>query len=167
MIFVNLIPSSMWYLNLRKLLDKQKWTDLSNEIRQEQNWTCQFCDISIKQLKQKRFFHCHEMWDFDDKNNIVKLVCLVCLCSYCHEATHFGYASIKGKSKASFWHICKVNKWDKTTTSNYLEACFEKWSQRSNKQWIIDLNSIKDWINENDIKIVKEALIKEKITYME
>ncbi len=156
MIYLNLIPSSLWNLNLRKMLDAKSWQKLSTEIREEQNWTCLACGISLKQLKSKKYFHCHEMWDFDDEKQEVKLLCLMTLCSHCHNATHFGYSSIMGKNIPAFKQICKVNKWDAQTTEMYLEGCFEEWSRRSSKKWTINYESIKDYIgDEYKINILK------------
>lgn len=148
MININLIPSNMWFLNLRKLLSETQWTKLSNEIRSAQNWTCQACRISIKQLKSTKWFDCHEMWNFNDKTQEVELQCLVCLCKKCHTTTHFGYAQVKQKSESSFKHLCKVNHWDSESAALYIEACFEQWSKRSNKKWELNWKSFENCLDE-------------------
>lgn len=160
MIYLNLIPKTLWYLNLRSLLTEQRWKKLSLSIREEQDWTCQACGISIKQLKQKKYFHCHEMWDFDDEKQEVKLLCLITLCSHCHMATHFGFSSINNKSQQSIKQIMKVNHWDRQTINYYLEGMFEQWMQRSNKQWKINMDSIKNFLSEDDFKLVENNLKK-------
>ncbi len=140
------------------MLNDVMWQKLSTEIRQEQNWTCLACGISLKQLKSKRYFHCHEMWDFDDEKLEVRLLCLMTLCSHCHEATHYGFSSVKGRSHLAFKQICKVNKWTAEETQMYVEGCFEQWSQRSHKTWSINYDSIKDYIGEEYFKHLKKII---------
>lgn len=155
MININLIPSNMWYLNLRKLLSESQWTKLSNKIRSDQNWTCQACRISIKQLKSTKWFDCHEMWNFNDSTQEVELQYLVCLCKKCHTATHFGYAQIKGKNDSAFKHLCKVNHWDDESANLYIEACFEQWSKRSSKQWQLNWESFEKYLDKELIQTAK------------
>lgn len=160
MIYINLIPRSLWYLNLRKLLTDNQWKKLSQQIKEEQSYVCQACSISIKQLKNKKYFHCHEMWEFCDNDLTVNLLCLITLCSYCHLATHIGFASINNKYDFAFNHLCKVNKWDQEIAKLYIEANFEQWSQRSNKKWKINIDSFNDWLDEDMLVTLKRNLIK-------
>lgn len=159
MLYLNLIPSNLWYLNLRKLLTDQAWKQLSNDIRAAQHWTCQACGISIRQLKSPKWFDCHEMWDFNEQTHEVSLLCLVCLCKKCHSATHFGYASIKQQDQVAFAHLCKVNHWDKESAQVYIEACFEQWSQRSQKTWTLEWTSIANWVPEPLLSQAKAAYL--------
>ncbi|MGL4950609.1 MAG: hypothetical protein ACRC4M_02085 [Mycoplasma sp.] len=163
MIIVNLIPSNLWNINLRLMLDETEWKKLSLQTREQQNWTCQFCKISINQLKQKKWFHCHELWGFDDDKNEIILSGLLCLCSKCHLATHFGYASIKNKQSESFQRICKVNNWSKEDTEVYLEHSFEIWSQRSTKTWTIHRESLKKNLSPEQYELVIEYIDKNKL----
>lgn len=148
----------MWYLNLRKLLTEKQWIELSNKIRQEQDFTCQACYISIKQLKNKKYFHCHEMWEFNDVTNEVNLLCLMTLCSHCHLATHMGFASVQNKDNFALKHMCKVNKWDIETARHYIEGSFEEWSRRSAKTWKINIDSFNDWLDQEMIETIRKKL---------
>lgn len=96
------------------------------------------------------------MWEFDDKNNIVKLSCLVTLCSHCHLACHIGFSAINNRYDKAFKQIQKVNHWDMQTTKYYLEGCFEEWSRRSNKHWTFAYDSLIPWIGELNTQIFKQ-----------
>ncbi|MGL4951661.1 MAG: hypothetical protein ACRC4L_01600 [Mycoplasma sp.] len=140
------------------MLGEEQWKKLSLRVRETQQWKCQFCNITIKQLKQTKWFHCHEMWDFNDETNEVSLSCLLCLCSKCHMATHFGYASLSNKHSEAFKRICKVNNWSEDDTNNYIEASFEIWSRRSNKKWTFNKESLLFNLDEQQYKIVDSYL---------
>lgn len=150
MIYLNLIPSNMWYLNLRKILSKEMWENLSKKIREEQKFVCYCCKVNDSTLPRNKF-HCHESWWFDDKNNVVSLKALICVCELCHKAIHLGRVN----DKESFKRIMYINKWDYETTKIYVDYEFEMWSKRSNKQWNVEVNSFKDWLNEEEFLIVK------------
>ncbi|MGL4948708.1 MAG: hypothetical protein ACRC42_05030 [Mycoplasma sp.] len=158
MIFLNLIPSNLWYLNLRKMLSDEQWKIVSAKTRESQNWICYSCKISLNELRNKRWFHCHEVWDFNDELNEVELKCLLCLCSKCHSATHFGFSTIQNKHNDAFARICRVNGWDSETTNAYIEGNFEIWSRRSNKQWTFNLESIQKNLPDDCFEAVKKFI---------
>ncbi len=166
MIYLNLIPRNMWYLNLRKMLSKESWDNLSKKIRSEQDYTCFCCGINSTKIPKNKF-HTHEAWWFDDKHHTVELKALICICEACHTATHFGFAGIKNKSKESFNRIMRVNQWNYEMTNIYIESEFETWAKRSNIQWIIDLNTFKDWIDDSLVEQVRTYLIDNHIEFKE
>lgn len=137
MVFLNLIPKQLWFLNLRKILTKQRWKSISDSIKEEFNYTCVCCNIDLKKLKMKKYFHAHEVWIFDDKNLTATLKAIICVCSYCHNVIHIGYSSIKGEYKKSLHHMMKVNNWTYEEANSYIEFSFEQWNQRSNKKWTL------------------------------
>ena len=55
-----------------------------------------------------RWLEAHERWAYDDSSNVQALRRLICLCTDCHTTTHFGLASINGKSDEAFKHLCTV-----------------------------------------------------------
>ena len=162
MIYINLIPSNLWYLNLRKMLSTKEWKNLSLKIRNEANWTCYCCNISINQLKNTKYFHAHEYWIFDRKSKTVKLAAIVCVCSHCHESIHLGLASVKNRSNRAVHHLMKVNKWTYQDANNYVEVLFEENMLNSTIDWQFDINSFKDWLNEDQLKQVIQFLEQNK-----
>lgn len=163
MIHINLIPSNMWKLNLRKILGPQQWVVLSNRIREQQHWTCQACGISMFELKAKKWFHTHEMWSFDETTVQVSLASLVCLCAHCHLATHIGFASINNNHPKAIAHLCKVNHWATSDVNYYLEACFEQWSRQSQLPWKFNMANLNQWLEPDEIELVKLFLLQHNL----
>ena len=108
---LELIPESTWGKSLAQLLPKEVWDDLRREVYAIFNHTCAICGATDKQL------HCHEKWEFDDKNHIQRLVGFVCICVDCHDIKHWGRtvaeAHKNGDSEKLVRltkHFCEVNK---------------------------------------------------------
>ncbi len=155
MIYLNLIPSNLWYLNLRKILSKESWELLSKKIRNEQEYTCYCCKISYPRLPKNKF-HCHEAWWFDDKMNQVSLKALLCVCELCHQSIHLG----RNDNKNAFKRIMNVNNWDYEMTKLYVESEFETWSKRSNKSWNINIDSFEEWVSTKQFEEIKKFFSK-------
>lgn len=160
MIYLNLIPRNLWYLNLRKMLSDNSWKILSTRVREGQEYTCFSCKITLQQLKSKKYFHAHEAWWFNDEIKVVTLKGILCLCSKCHQATHFGYAGVKNKADESFNRIMSVNKWERQMANDYIDYEFEVWSKRSNINWKIDINSFNKWLIPKEIEEINIFIIK-------
>lgn len=58
---VELVPESQWYKNLRKQVRPGVWGKLRKEIYAQAGYKCQVCGAEGK-------LHCHEKWEFDEKN---------------------------------------------------------------------------------------------------
>ncbi len=158
MIYINLIPSNLWFLNLRKMLPIQEWKKVSERIRSEFNWQCYCCNISINQIKNKSFFHAHEYWIFNREKKEVSLAAIVCVCKKCHDSIHIGYSSVKKNYFNAFNHLKKVNQWSQEDTKNYVEYNFEEWSKNNKIDWVFNINSFSKWLNKEQVKMVSQFL---------
>ena len=56
----------------------------------------------------------------------------------------------------------KVNKWTYQDANNYVEALFEENMLNSTIDWQFDINSFKDWLNEDQLKQVIQFLEQNK-----
>src|SRR3989344_8527269 len=71
---IDLVPASSWNQNLRSLLKPKMWENLRKETYKKYKFRCAFC-------KSQGRLHAHEVWDYDDKNYVQKLVNIIALCS--------------------------------------------------------------------------------------
>jgi len=138
---IELVPSSSWGQNLRNLLKPKMWEVLRKKTYQRSNFRCAICGASGK-------LEAHEVWKFDDKNHIQKLVDLIALCKKCHAVKHIGFAGIKGSfGKVSYEeivaHFTRVNACDRKTFQDSLKKAFEKFEKRSQFEWNLDLSFLK------------------------
>lgn len=107
---LELIPESTWGKSLAQLLPKEVWDDLRREVYAAFGHKCAICGTADKQL------HCHEVWGFDDKKHIQRLVGFKCLCVDCHDIKHWGRTVLiahkngdTGRLSYLTKHFCRIN----------------------------------------------------------
>lgn len=135
---IELIPSTSWGNNLRKLVKPFMWTKIRNEVLEKFGGTCAICK-SIGTLD------CHEVWEYDDEKHIQKLIGFLALCKDCHDLKHIGFASLQnGKSKYErlVHHFMKVNKCTRMNFINHYTKAMEKFRKRSRHDWVLDVNDL-------------------------
>lgn len=101
------IPQFTWGLSLANKLPRNEWDDLRTKVYRDAGYECEICGATNRTL------HCHEVWAFDYRRKIQRLVRLECCCDLCHDVHHFGRTKLS-KSKAyveeCIRHWCSVNK---------------------------------------------------------
>jgi hypothetical protein len=64
----------------------------------------------------------------------------ICLCTDCHTTTHFGLASVNGKSTEAFKHLCIITGLPADQVSQHIDVAFALWRSRSAIAWELDLS---------------------------
>lgn len=101
------IPFSSWGMSLANKLPPEEWKELRDYTFKISNYKCQICQATMRPL------HCHEVWEFNDREKIQKLKALECLCEMCHNVKHLGYSKSQYPKKyidQLIEHWCRVNK---------------------------------------------------------
>lgn len=137
-LFVDLVPSSCWFSNVRSCVDQRDWERLRRMITTRAGHRCEVCHRS-QDREAHRWLEAHERWVYDDSNNMQALRRLICLCTDCHTATHFGLASINGKSAEASKHLCTVTGLSANQVNQHIDAAFALWRRRSAITWELDL----------------------------
>ena len=137
---IELVPSTCWYNNLRKVLSKTEWDKIRKEVYTKASHRCEICGAYSK-------LNCHEIWQYDDKNLIQKLNGFIALCTNCHWIKHIGLAGIlsnEGKLdyKKLIDHFMQVNNVSRKEFENHVKDAFDTWRKRSQKQWKTEFG---DW----------------------
>jgi hypothetical protein len=99
------------------------------------------CEICGRKSK----LECHEVWFYDDRNYIQKLVKMIALCYDCHMVKHIGLAKIRGQYKKALKHLANANKISIEDAKLYVEVEFEIWSKRSSHEWILDIAALENY----------------------
>jgi len=89
---------------------------------------------------------CHEVWEYDDVNNIQKLVRTIALCPDCHACKHIGF-HMRTRSKRVpklLTHFCRKNNISAKEAEDYIVKCFQEHHRRSQEQWTVDVSWIKN-----------------------
>mmetsp|Transcript_14704 Transcript_14704/g.24285 ORF Transcript_14704/g.24285 Transcript_14704/m.24285 type:complete len:285 (+) Transcript_14704:288-1142(+) len=150
-LFVDLIPKSCWFTNVRYCVHPRDWDRLRRHVYNRANNKCECCGAG-------GILEAHERWLYQDKQRIQKLIRLVALCSRCHEATHMGLAGIRGRGIQAIRHLQQVTKMSAKQADAHIEKAFGTWRERSAKNWKLDLSLLTD----NGIEIVRPVKTKER-----
>ena len=154
-LFIELVPSSSWTNNLRKILTSASWDKLRKNSYKKANYQCEICgEVGVFGKGHK--VECHEIWSYNDVLNIQKLEGLISLCPICHRVKHFGLSSIRGYSNQCKNQLIKVNNWNLNQVEEHISQAFAIHKKRSKKKWTLDLS----WLNDKEIKFKKEYSIK-------
>ena len=90
-LFVDLIPTSCWFKNVRSSIHRKDWDRVRKHIYDRVNFICECCNEHNTRLEA------HERWDYDNITKTQKLMRLIALCHKCHEVTHMGLAQIRNR----------------------------------------------------------------------
>jgi hypothetical protein len=141
-LFVDLVPSSCWFTNVRSCVASKDWERLRRMITRRAKQRCEICGAAADR-DRKRWLEAHERWIYDDATCVQTLKRLICLCTDCHHATHYGYSSqVLGIGEETFAHLVKVTKMTQDQASNHIDEAFTLWRQRSLTAWRLDLSML-------------------------
>jgi hypothetical protein len=147
---IELVPSTVWYSSLYRLLPKSEWYDLKNKVFAEEGRRCYICG-------SEEGLSLHEFWKYDDDKHIQKLSEFHHLCNLCHKIKHMGFwcYTIDGKAKLEqeglcredlIRHFCKVNGCTEKEFKEHEREAFKIWSERSLHQWKQDFGDYAKFI---------------------
>ena len=139
---IELVPQSSWYSNVRSQVSKSKWDKIRKKCYKEAGYKCEICGCQ----GPKWPVECHEIWDYNDKQNIQKLEGFIALCPSCHKVKHFGYARVSGNEDKAYKQLCTVNNISMEEAADIVFNAFEKWEERSRKQWEVNTDYIEEYL---------------------
>ena len=139
---IDLVPKSVWYNNLRKVLTPDEWDIIRKQSYRDANHVCSICGRGGR-------LNCHEVWDYDEVEHVQILSDVCALCDDCHMIKHIGFAETeaeKGKldMDALILHFCIVNLVDKDRFEEHRREAFALWHKRSGFTWTTDMTIVKD-----------------------
>ena len=146
---IELVPSTCWYTNVRSQVTRSEWDIIRRKSYQLANNKCEICNDTGKNQGFKHDLECHEIWEYDDKVHIQKLIGFISLCPFCHKVKHPGLAQIKNETDIVENQLMKVNKIDYKTTIDLINQAFSIYKERSQYKWILDITYIQVFLNNN------------------
>ena len=146
-LFCDLVPSSCWFSNLRTAISPRDWDRVRRMIYRRAGYRCEACGAG-RDPDARRWLEAHERWTYlrlqPGARLVQRLVRLVCLCTSCHRATHFGHAQVTGQEHEALAHLCHVNGWTERQAWEHVDAAAAKWRARSAHVWELDLSMLTD-----------------------
>jgi len=153
---IELVPSTVWYSSLYRLLPKETWDSIRNEIIRDNGRKCQICGNT------QGVMNLHEIWKYNDEKHVQKLEGFILLCKMCHHVKHIGLAGIlASEGKLDYnevtKHYCKVNGCTEKEFEENLTNAFNVWSRRSKYQWEQDFGKYEKFIkkSKNESQVFK------------
>ncbi len=140
-LFVDLIPSSCWFTNVRSCVSERDWERIRRVVRARADQRCEACGTGFDH-SQQQVPEVHERWEYDPDRLIQALRRLICLCNACHSATHMGLAQIKGLAAEATAHLQRVNVWSPQEAHQHIAEAFKVWRERSASSWELDLTML-------------------------
>ena len=135
---IELVPKSNWYKNVRSEVTKEEWNILRKNCYRKANYTCEICGGKGTEWPVE----CHEIWEYNDRKHIQKLIGLISLCPDCHKLKHIGRTQIMGEYDLAINHFMKVNNITRKEAENEIKKAVVIWNKRNKYSWILDLDFI-------------------------
>jgi hypothetical protein len=161
-LLVELVPSTCHFSNVRTTVSTKEWDKIRHISYEAANHVCEICSDTGKNQGYKHNVECHEIWHYDDKKHIQKLVGLISLCPTCHQVKHIGRAIAIGKQNEAIGQLLKVNKWTPEEAAAHIAESFELYKERSKFQWILDISILKKEPYSITIKETKKRIFEVK-----
>ncbi|MEV7779375.1 DUF5710 domain-containing protein [Kitasatospora sp. NPDC088351] len=142
-LFIDLVPSSCWFTNVRSCIVQKDWDRLRRMIYSRAQDRCEACGAG-QDREAKRWLEAHERWTYDNARRVQTLKRLICLCTDCHTVTHFGFAQVRGLAPQARAHLIKVTGMTPGQADQHIAKAFEAWKTRSRITWTLDLSILTD-----------------------
>jgi hypothetical protein len=142
-LFVDLVPSSCWFTNARSCIAERDWERVRRLVTGRAGRRCEVPGCGAREDRAREvWLEVHERWEYltGPAGRVQVLRRLVCLCTWCHIATHFGLAGVRGVDREAFAHLLTVTGMSAADGEKHIDAAFALWRQRSAAAWDLDLS---------------------------
>lgn len=133
--YVDLVPRSVWWANLRVMLPPSQWKALSKYVIARAGAACEICGSTIR-------LEAHERWDFERDTGKQKLARIVCVCKLCHLSIHIGLAGEFGIREEIEAHIFQLTLWGKREMNRHIKEARHRWDELSHLAWEADVSIV-------------------------
>ena len=131
-----LVPSALWWLNLRSILRSSEWDALRAAVYEAAGHRCEICGGAGR----RHPVEAHEVWTW--AGHFQRLLRLVALCPRCHTVKHAGRARLIGREDDVVDQLCTVNGWTEPQARAHLTDAWNDWARRSASEWQLDLSEL-------------------------
>lgn len=143
-LLVELIPTTCHFSNARTMVTAKEWDKIRFLSYAAADNKCEICSDTGKNQGYNHNVECHEIWEYDDKNHIQKLIGLISLCPKCHQVKHIGRTIAIGKEKDALNQLAKVNNWNIKQIQEHILESFEVHKERSKHEWTLDISILSE-----------------------
>ena len=145
-LFIDLVPSSAWFSNLRSEVLDAEWGTIKSKTFRAANYHCEACGGQ----GPNHPVECHERWSYEEDIGVQILCGTIALCPACHEATHFGLARVRGRDGEARQQLQRVNRWTDQQVDEHIAMAMADYKRRSARKWTLDASWLLDFIPASD-----------------
>ena len=140
---IELVPKTAWYSNVRSNVSSSEWDILRKDCYVKANHKCEICGG----IGHRHPVEAHEVWEYNNNNKTQTLKRLIALCPNCHKTKHVGLAKIRGEVETVINQLMNVNGMNRCEALEYIDKSFDIWRDRSQHEWELNIDYIKDKLN--------------------
>ena len=130
------IPNSSWGISLANKLPLDEWDKIRREVYYRAKYKCDICGAPGT--------NCHEVWSYNSKACIQRLVGMGNRCDKCHDIHHWGRSkAVKTKKyqEELIRHWCSINGKKRKDFFIYEKEIFEINKKRADKFYTVKVGS--------------------------
>ena len=161
---IDLIPATSFGCNLRGMMKRSKWDIIRHAIYEKQNNCCAICG-AVKGFDCERL-NAHEVWEYNEDDEIQKLVDIIAVCDNCHNCIHYGRTEKIAFTEWKFWlidetikHYMKINNCSEEQFKKDYAKAWDTWLKRSSHNWTLDISHLKEMGFKEIYEIIKKEPI--------
>jgi hypothetical protein len=157
---IELVPKPCWNRSLAHLHSLNVfplWDNIRHEAIVMANGKCDICGCTPGLPGSS--LHCHEIWQYDDVDNVQTLKDVISICHMCHHVKHLGLAEVlASQGKLDFQkvidHFLEVNGCKLPEFQRHAREAFQIWNERSEKEWTTNFGPYHALVNTDDMKLL-------------
>jgi hypothetical protein len=140
-LFVDLVPSSCWFTNVRSCVSPLDWDRLRRPILRRAGHQCEIC-TAPEDRAAGQWLDVHERWHYDEQKGVQALRRLLAVCEACHLATHYGFAQVSSRAEEALAQLIAVTGRSRHQIAEHIDNAFALWDRRSRHAWELDLSML-------------------------
>lgn len=162
---VSMIPLGNWGKNVRAVVARDVWDAMRFYLEATKDKPAFMRNLDLPHPNQNTTISCrccgaqrdslelHEVWGFDDNEQIQKLLGFIPICDQCHNVFHFGRASQLGLAECTFEHLRIINRLSKAKATKHVEEAYAIWQERSTKSYTVDMAYLRNFLPDTNIHL--------------
>ncbi len=129
------ISNQSWFTSTPLHCSKRYWEQIEILFKEFHKCQCAICDAQ----KSDDEIDVQELWHFDDKRKIQKLICYYPICINCQDYSYMP-SDPGGEERQSFVDFFKtVNKWSADQANDHINQALALQKMRDQSDWIVDV----------------------------
>jgi hypothetical protein len=142
---IELVPKTSWYTNVRSHVSPEEWDIIRKKSYTFADNKCEICGDNGTNQGVRHRVECHEIWHYDDEKKKQTLKGMISLCPNCHKTKHVGLAQLRGEEDIVVRQLMKVNNMTEDEAYDYIDRSGQKWIERSQYDWELDISILNEY----------------------